>query len=205
MNETLSQAHGNRCSPPSRSSPWPPVPRARRRTTRQPAGAADAPPAPPPLPPAAVPPPAPLAAPLPPAARAGAARRADAVQRRAHAGGAPRPGRDPVRGPTVETTWFTRTPLKVSLGSGNQNWAITFFGTIQADYIADTTRSYNDSIGQRHRRAQRHLRRHGRPHAVLDAQHARRLPARFAGHRRRQPVGGVPGRLRGQPAGGRRT
>ncbi len=49
---------------------------------------------------------------------------------------------------TAETSWFSRTPLKVSFGTGDQKWAFTVFGTIQADYIADTTRSYNDYIGQ---------------------------------------------------------
>ena len=33
-------------------------------------------------------------------------------------------------------------------GTGTQKWAFTVFGTIQADYITDTTRSYNDYIGQ---------------------------------------------------------
>jgi hypothetical protein len=48
----------------------------------------------------------------------------------------------------AEPSWFTRTPLKVSFGTGKQAWAFTVFGTIQADYITDTTRSYNDFIGQ---------------------------------------------------------
>ena len=89
----------------------------------------------------------------------------------------------------------------MSLGSGDQIWAITFFGTIQADYITDTTRSYNDYHRPDAGRPQRHVRRDRRANAVLDAQHARRLLARFAAPRRREPVGGVPGRLRGQPAG----
>ena len=48
----------------------------------------------------------------------------------------------------VEAAWFARTPLKVQFGKDNQAWAFTLFGTIQADYITDTTRSYNDFIGQ---------------------------------------------------------
>jgi len=45
------------------------------------------------------------------------------------------------------TSWFTRTPLKVVFGSENMPWAVTIFGVVQADYIFDTTRSYNDYIG----------------------------------------------------------
>ena len=48
----------------------------------------------------------------------------------------------------AETGWFTRQPLKVQFGKDKQAWAFTVFGTIQADYITDTTRSYNDFIGQ---------------------------------------------------------
>ena len=36
----------------------------------------------------------------------------------------------------------------MSLGSGDQIWSITFFGTIEADYISDSTRSYNEIIGR---------------------------------------------------------
>lgn len=61
--------------------------------------------------------------------------------------GLPQPSEIPTQ-PTVETSWFTRTPLKVSFGTGTEKWAFTVFGTIQADYITDTTRSYNDYIGQ---------------------------------------------------------
>jgi hypothetical protein len=45
------------------------------------------------------------------------------------------------------TSWFTRTPLRVVFGSENMPWAVTIFGVVQADYIVDTTRSYNDYIG----------------------------------------------------------
>ena len=54
----------------------------------------------------------------------------------------------PSAGPNFEQTWFTRTPLKLSLGSGDQIWSITFFGTIEADYMSDSTRSYNENIGR---------------------------------------------------------
>ena len=36
----------------------------------------------------------------------------------------------------------------MSLGSGDQVWSITFFGTIEADYMSDSTRSYNEIIGR---------------------------------------------------------
>ncbi len=62
--------------------------------------------------------------------------------------GIPAPAEIPSGAPVVETSWFTRAPLRMAIGGGAQTWAITFFGTIQADYIADTTRSYNDYIGQ---------------------------------------------------------
>jgi hypothetical protein len=48
----------------------------------------------------------------------------------------------------AEAGWFARMPLKVQFGKDKQAWAFTLFGTIQADYIFDTTRSYNDYIGQ---------------------------------------------------------
>jgi hypothetical protein len=44
-------------------------------------------------------------------------------------------------------SWFTRPPLRLLVGSPNMPWSITFFGVIQADYIVDSTRSYNESIG----------------------------------------------------------
>ena len=33
------------------------------------------------------------------------------------------------------------------LGANDKSWAITFFGVIESNYITDTTRSYNESIG----------------------------------------------------------
>jgi hypothetical protein len=44
-------------------------------------------------------------------------------------------------------SWFYRPPLTLSVGEGRQRWRVTFFGFIEADYISDSTRSYNDSIG----------------------------------------------------------
>ena len=48
---------------------------------------------------------------------------------------------------SAPTSWYTRAPLTVGVGEGAQRWTVTFFGFVEADYISDTTRSYNDSIG----------------------------------------------------------
>jgi hypothetical protein len=53
----------------------------------------------------------------------------------------------PVAPAVTEPSWFTRAPLRLVLGSNDKSWAITFLGVVQADYITDTTRSYNESIG----------------------------------------------------------
>ncbi|MBN1608979.1 MAG: hypothetical protein JW940_20295 [Polyangiaceae bacterium] len=44
-------------------------------------------------------------------------------------------------------SWFARPALRLAVGKGDRQWAITFFGFIEADFIHDTTRSYADSIG----------------------------------------------------------
>lgn len=44
-------------------------------------------------------------------------------------------------------SWFARAPLSVVVGSGAEQWSVTFYGFVEADYIADTTRSYSDSMG----------------------------------------------------------
>ena len=54
----------------------------------------------------------------------------------------PAPGANPQTG-----SWFDRAPLTLSVGEGTQRWSVTFYGFVEADYIADTTRSYNDAIG----------------------------------------------------------
>jgi hypothetical protein len=108
--------------------------------------AAEPPAPPPPPPPAALqpvpapsPPPAPPLAPPPP------------VPAPATNGGSRQPeGPSEIpqsAGPNYEQTWFTRTPLKMTLGNGDNMWSIAFFGTIEADYITDSTRSYNEIIG----------------------------------------------------------
>jgi len=49
--------------------------------------------------------------------------------------------------PAPSTSWFTRSPLTVAGGEGARKWAVTLYGFVEADFILDTTRSYNDSIG----------------------------------------------------------
>jgi hypothetical protein len=44
-------------------------------------------------------------------------------------------------------SWFARAPLTVGVGQGGARWAMTFFGFVEADTIWDSTRSYNDAIG----------------------------------------------------------
>src|SRR6185437_15944402 len=106
----------------------------------RPARAQDSAPTPPPPPPAPesapaelppAPPPGPPAAP-PPAATVPAVP-APAV---------PAPGVNPPSG-----SWFDRPPYSFGVGPEGRRWSITFYGFVEADYIADSTRSYNDSIG----------------------------------------------------------
>jgi len=106
----------------------------------KPAGAAAEAPPPAPLPPPAAmaPVPAPSPPPAPPLAPP-ALVPVNVVGSRQPEGGS--------AGPDYESTWFTRTPLKMTLGSGDNQWSIGFFGTIEADYITDSTRSYNEIIG----------------------------------------------------------
>jgi hypothetical protein len=117
---------------------------ARAQTNDEKPAAAPPPPADlqPSVPPSATPPPSPLPSPLPPPPPPPPP--PPAVERPE---GVLQPSEIPTP-PTVETSWFTRTPLKVAFGTGDKTWSFTLFGTIQTDYIVDTTRSYNDYIGQ---------------------------------------------------------
>jgi hypothetical protein len=45
------------------------------------------------------------------------------------------------------SSWFTREPLALTLGKDDKQWSLTFYGMIEADYIVDTTRSYDERIG----------------------------------------------------------
>jgi hypothetical protein len=54
----------------------------------------------------------------------------------------PAPGANPQTG-----SWFDRPPFTFGVGPEGRRFSITFYGFVEADYIYDTTRSYNDSIG----------------------------------------------------------
>src|SRR5262249_40378541 len=105
------------------------------------------PPAEAPKPATAEPAPAPAAQPAPPTSAAPAPTPAKAE---ANAATEPRPKAAP--GPAAEaehqpSSWFAREPLKLTAGTGSRRFAVTFYGFIEADFIHDSTRSYNDSIG----------------------------------------------------------
>ena len=44
-------------------------------------------------------------------------------------------------------SWFARPPLTATWGEGSDRWALTLYGFVEADYIVDSTRSYDDAIG----------------------------------------------------------
>jgi hypothetical protein len=44
-------------------------------------------------------------------------------------------------------SWFARAPLSFSVGHGAHKWTLTAYGFVEVDYIFDSTRSYDDSIG----------------------------------------------------------
>ncbi|HEY4392718.1 MAG TPA: hypothetical protein VGP64_01590 [Polyangia bacterium] len=102
----------------------------------RPAHAQEPTPAPAPPPAAPEPPPA-EAPPAPPAAPPPAA-----VMPAVPAPSVPAPGVNPASG-----SWFDRPPFTFSVGPEERRWSLTFYGFVEADYIYDTTRSYNDSIG----------------------------------------------------------
>jgi hypothetical protein len=96
-------------------------------------------PAPPPAAPEAAPAAAPAAAPPP------APPPADAqppVLPNVPTETAPAPGAN-----TPTGSWFDRPPLTLTIPQGSQKWSVTFYGFVEADYIGDSTRSYNDAIG----------------------------------------------------------
>ena len=49
--------------------------------------------------------------------------------------------------PPAPSSWFARKPLRLEGGEGSDHWSVTLFGFIEADYIFDSTRSYEDAIG----------------------------------------------------------
>jgi hypothetical protein len=44
-------------------------------------------------------------------------------------------------------SWFARPPLTLVVGEGARQFKLTVFGFVEADYIFDTTRSYDDAMG----------------------------------------------------------
>jgi hypothetical protein len=53
----------------------------------------------------------------------------------------------PPNAAATSTSWFARPPLSATVGAGDRQLRLTFYGFIQADFIHDTTRSYDDAIG----------------------------------------------------------
>jgi hypothetical protein len=48
---------------------------------------------------------------------------------------------------TAPASWFARPPLTIIVGEGSRQFKLTFYGFVEADYIYDTTRSYDDAMG----------------------------------------------------------
>ena len=44
-------------------------------------------------------------------------------------------------------SWFARQPLALTVGQADKQWSLTFYGLIEADFIVDSTRSYDERIG----------------------------------------------------------
>lgn len=51
--------------------------------------------------------------------------------------------------PTEPKSWFYRAPLTITAGHGDRELALTLYGVIQSDFLYDTTRSFNDTMGGR--------------------------------------------------------
>ncbi|HXU04670.1 MAG TPA: hypothetical protein VN903_27095 [Polyangia bacterium] len=118
---------------------------ARAQTNdEKPAGAPEAQPAAPPPPPVAAPPPPPAlipAMPPPPAAPA-----PEPAKKKRSAEEIPAPA-EIATAATPGAAGFARRALKATLGEASNAWSVTLFGAVQADYIADTTRSYDEYLG----------------------------------------------------------
>src|SRR4051812_30294486 len=57
------------------------------------------------------------------------------------------PGAHPPAVDAPAPSWFARQPLALTLGHGDKQWSLTFYGIIEADYIIDSTRSYDERVG----------------------------------------------------------
>lgn len=53
----------------------------------------------------------------------------------------------PAPSETAPASWFARPPLAIVVGEGSRQFKLTLFGFVEADYIYDTTRSYDDAMG----------------------------------------------------------
>lgn len=49
--------------------------------------------------------------------------------------------------PPVEPSWFYVPPLEFGLGSGDRRWSLQFYGFAELDIIHDSTRGFNESLG----------------------------------------------------------
>jgi hypothetical protein len=48
---------------------------------------------------------------------------------------------------TAPASWFARPPIAIIVGEGSRQFKLTLYGFVEADYIFDTTRSYDDAMG----------------------------------------------------------
>jgi hypothetical protein len=53
----------------------------------------------------------------------------------------------PALAQTAPASWFARPPLAIIVGEGDRQFKLTLYGFVEADYIYDTTRSYDDAMG----------------------------------------------------------
>ena len=44
------------------------------------------------------------------------------------------------------TSRFAREPLALTLGQADKRWSLTFYGFVEADYLVDSTRSYDERV-----------------------------------------------------------
>ena len=99
-------------------------------------------PAPPPTAPEAAPAEAPATPPPPPPAPPPPSDAQPPVLPNVPSETAPAPGAIMPTG-----SWFDRPALTLTIPQGSQKWSVTFYGFVEADFITDSTRSYNDAIG----------------------------------------------------------
>jgi hypothetical protein len=71
---------------------------------------------------------------------AAAALAAEAPDAKHVATSAPAAGKEP-------RSWFWRPRLRAEFGDGPEPWSLTLYGFVEADFIFDSTRSYDDAIG----------------------------------------------------------